>query len=725
MPTYEVTSPDGKTWEVQAPEGATQEQVLGYAKQQWAAQVKQPPASVQAGSFLKDVIPRQLGLTGRYALEGGAGVADMLTVPFRVGLAAIGVKNRPYTEVASEFADKLGMPSPQGANERVIGDATRLGFGAMGFGGGAGQLAPMAQGLTQKVLAGLAANPGTQGISAATAGLSSGSVREAGGGPGAQFAASLGGGLAGGLGANLAQSVGSNLASRAKALVTPENPQAVDQQIQLVLRGSGVDWSQIPERVRQSVRAEVQQALNTGGGLNADATRRLIDFKSVAGTTPTRGTLTQDPVQITREMNLAKTGANSTDLGLQRLPGLQNQNTNALLAALDDAGARNAPDAFSTGQRLIGALQGNIDASKARIGGLYDAARDTAGRSAQLDGATFTRTASQLLDDKLLGGALPKSVETHLNRIARGKVPFDVNYAEQLKTAIGNLQRASNDGQTRMALGVVRQALDATPLRAAPQVNPGNLPAVPGTVPPSSTTLGAESIQAFNRARTANAAFMKRVESTPALKAVMDGAEPDRFVQQFVVGSGATVADVRAMSRALAGNPDAMSAVKANIAAHLKAAATNGTDDVAKFSSAAYNRALNGIGDRKLSAFFEPEEIAQLRAIGRVGTLMQAQPAGAAVNNSNSGALLLGRAMTALDSLSGKLPLGADTMIQGILRGQQQGSALNVPAALRALPPPQPVGLLGNSMAYPGLAGSFGLLSAPFPDPIDERQNQR
>lgn len=41
MPRYEITSPDGKRWEVEAPEGATQEQVLSYAQQQW----KQPEAS--------------------------------------------------------------------------------------------------------------------------------------------------------------------------------------------------------------------------------------------------------------------------------------------------------------------------------------------------------------------------------------------------------------------------------------------------------------------------------------------------------------------------------------------------------------------------------------------------------------------------------------------------------------------------------------------------------
>ena len=42
MPRYEITSPDGKRWEVEAPDGATQDQVLAYAQQQWSAQPKAP-----------------------------------------------------------------------------------------------------------------------------------------------------------------------------------------------------------------------------------------------------------------------------------------------------------------------------------------------------------------------------------------------------------------------------------------------------------------------------------------------------------------------------------------------------------------------------------------------------------------------------------------------------------------------------------------------------------
>ena len=660
------------------------------------------PAAVRAGESIGG-IPRQLGLTARYGIEGLAQAAQIGTEPLRLLTDKVfngDGKSRPLSSVASGLADWAGLPKPEGANERVVGDAARLVAGAGGL-GAAGRVAQSAPGAVGAAGDMLSARMGQQAMAAAGAGLAGGATREAGGGAGAQALAAMAGGVAMPMAAGGVQSA----ANIARSRIAPTPLAQVDQQISLVLRQQGIDWSQIPERIKQPMRAEVAQALSTGGSLNPDAVRRLIDFKAV-GATPTRGMLTQDPVQITREMNLAKTGANSTDIGLQQLPGLQNQNTATLLQTLDNAGARGAPDAFQTGQGLLGALRSTAATSKARIDGLYSAARDSSGRSAPLDGAAFTTRASQALDEGLLGGALPPSVEGHLNRIAKGEVPFTVDYAEQLKTAIGKLQRATSDGQQRMALGVVRRALDDTPLRSAPQINPG-------TVPPSPAALGSESIQAFNRARAANRGFMQRVESTPALQAAIDGAEPDRFVQQFVIGSGSTIKDVQALRRAVAQDPQALQATKQHIVSHLKSAATNGTEDVTKFSPAAYNKALGQIGERKLSAFFEPAEIQQLQAVGRVGTLMSAQPAGTAVNNSNSGALLLGRGLDMLGSVAGKLPLGLNTTIEGLLRSTQQAQAVKVPQSL-LLPGPQ-MGLL-DRLGAPALYG--GLLAT---QPVNDR----
>lgn len=702
MPKYQVTSPTGEVFEVTAPDGATEAEVMAYAQTEFAKQAPSidKPAAVQAGEAMRG-IPRQLGLAGRYGLEGLAQMAQIGTEPLRMvtdKLFGGSGKSVPLATLASGFADQLGLPSPQGANERVIGDAARLVAGAGGL-GAAGRLASSVPGIAGEIGALFSNNMGQQALSAAGAGLAGGSTREAGGGPVAQALAALGGGVALPMAASGIRSASKTVAEWVK----PQAMQSVDQKIELTLRQQGIDWSKVPERIKQPMRDEVSKALKIGEDLNPDALRRMLDFKTV-GATPTRGMLTQDPVQITREMNLAKTGANSTDIGLQKLPGLQSANTATLLRNLDDAGAKGAPDSFATGGSLLDALKANAARSKANIDQLYTSARDTSGRSAELNGAAFTSMANKVLDDKLLGGALPESVAARMNAIAKGEVPFTVDYAEQFKTSIGQLQRATSDGQQRLALQVVRNALDKTPLRPAEIVNPGNLPAVPGTVPTSPAVLGEESISAFNRARAANRAFMQRVEETPALQAALDGAEPDKFVKQFVIGSGSTVKDVNALRRAVAQDPQALEATKNYIVAHLKSAATNGTEDITKFSPAAYNRALNNIGDRKLSAFFSPEEITRLRAVGRVGTLMTAQPAGTAVNNSNSGALLIGGGLDMLSSIGAKLPLGLNTTIEGLLRGTQQAQALNAPRSLIMQQPDAGLmQLLGPPALYGGL----------------------
>lgn len=716
MAKYRIKAPDGSTFEVTAPDSASEAEVMAYAQGQFAQQSPkiEKPAVVSAGEALSD-IPRQFGLTARYAAEGLPQFADVLASPFRVGLGFAGVKVPTLSQAATTAADAVGLPQPQGANERVIGDATRTGFSALGLGGAAQAGGRMLSGLPARVAEFLAANPAQQIGAAVGAGGAGGAVRESGGGPIPQVIAATVGGVAGGVGASAAESVANALKTALKPKMAP---QEVEQTITLVLRGSGIDWSTVPENIRRGLRQEVAQALNTGRDLNADALRRLIDFRAT-GTTPTRGMLTQDPAQITREMNLAKTGANSTDMTLQSLPRLQNANANRLLTVLDDAGARGAPDAYAAGGGVVNALSGNIRENQATINQLYSAARDTSGRSAQLDRATFTRAANQALDEGMLGYAVPADVQNRLNQIARGEVPFTVEFAEQLKTHIGNIGAAGRGDATTRAMGVIRNALDATPLRTADSVNPGNLPAVVGTVPPSPSVLGADSIQAFNRARQANRGFMQRVEGSPALQEVYTAmreqgrVDPDRFVQQFITGQGASVADVQSLRRAMASDPAAADQVRQFIVAHLKSSATNGTDDVVKFSSAAYNRALNNIGDRKLAAFFSPEQIAELRSVGRAATMMQAQPVGSAVNNSNSGALLIGRGLDALDRIAGRLPLGLDNLIQGTVRGVQQGNALNVPGALVSSPAQQQ-NALARLIGAPVIYG--GLLAQPVPN---------
>ncbi|MDP3521402.1 MAG: hypothetical protein Q8S02_12355 [Hydrogenophaga sp.] len=648
-------------------------------------------------------VGRQVGLTARFGLEGAAQAAQVVTEPIRHAIVnpaarALGMNEAaPLSMAAARVADAVGLPKPETAQERVVGDASRMVAGAGAF-AGAGAAASQLPGMVGKAGAVIAANPAQQVASAAGAGLAGGAVREAGGGELAQAGAAMVAGVGAGLGADAAARLGKGVFRRIMA----DRGGRVDGQINEALQRAGVALDDVPESIRQSLRADVEKALKTGTDLNADALRRLVDFKRVPGATPTRGSLTLDPVQVTRERNLAKSGANATDAGLQGLARVENQNNAALVNALNTAGAGTADDAYVVGEKAISSLQRGLDAEKATVNALYQKARDSSGRSFPLDGNAFTKAANKALDDALLGQALPPSVATHMNRIATGEVPFTVDYAEQLKTAMGNLRRATSDGQTRMALDKVRAALDdapvlglgqQTPAAGARPVNPGNLPAVPGA-----PQLGEEAVAAFTEARKANAAMMKRIEGNPALKAIYDGeVAPEDFVRKFVVGSSANVFAVGKLGNELAKDPAAQQAVRGSVVAWLKerAVGTGVADETARFNALRYRQALATIGDRKLKSLgFGAEEIEQLKAVGRVGTYTTHQPVGSAVNNSNSGALLLGRSFDALDAIASRLPLlNLGPQISAVTRGVQQSQAQNIaPALVRPGQLPAPIG---------------------------------
>lgn len=279
-----------------------------------------------------------------------------------------------------------------------------------------------------------------------------------------------------------------------------------------------------------------------------------------------------------------------------------------------------------------------------------------------LAGGVFNQRVSQLLDEANVGSYLPADIVKKVNAIAEGKggFEFNVNSAEQLKTSIGKLQRGSNDGNVRTALGLVRQALDETPL-----------------LDPSKA--GKESIAAFNAARASHRNWMARVEANPALKAVVDGVEPDQFVQKFVIEKGASAASVNALKNDL--GPEGVQAIRQSLVKHLKDKATGGDDDIVKFGGKTYRDAFRAIED-KLGAFFDADEIQKMRDIGDAAKYMQAQPAGAAVNNSNSGALMLGRGFDVLDKIANYVPLGGKDIIKGKISGLQQTQVLKPKNAL-------------------------------------------
>jgi hypothetical protein len=728
MPTYEVTSPDGKTWEVTAPEGATQAQVLDYAKQQWSAQQKAPapvPASVQAGRSLSD-IPRQLGLTARYGAEGLAGLAETVTEPVRYLAQKAGLmKNTlPLSAAVSDLATRVGLPQPQTADERVVGDAARLVAGSAGGAGLLGRAAQAAPETARQVMTQMAARPGIAAVSAAGSGLAGGSVRESGGGPMAQFGASLAGGLAA---PALAAGVGSAAnAARSGVRSALLSPSDIDARLSVEFGKAGVNWADLGANVKAQLREDARKAVASGENLDAKALRRLADFRNI-GATPMLGDITQDPGLLTRQRNLAKQLANTEGFGGADLPNIQNQNARRVLSTLEGA-STSADDSYATAQRIIGQVTSKDAALQAQERALYGVAENQGGRKIPLDRAAFVNEAFSNLAKKNKMAFLPEEIGTMLNQISEGQikrggqtfnVPFDVDVIDNLKTMLAAASRGTSDGNKKAAIAAVRDAVE--------NIQP-RVPAFGGSqlaTPQQAAALragdpAAQAMGAFDTARSFARSRREWQQSAGFIEDALGGATPDKFVQKHIIGApveelaklrkeigGPGISASREVGQVnpnatAGGNGETLESVRKQLVSYILERG-RADSDTTSFSSAGMKDALKAIGDRKLELFFSSQEIQSLKSAVNVGRYMQSQPIGSAVNNSNTGAMLLGRLSSVLDRAS-PLPIVGPMVAQPLQGGLLQMQARGMRNLSQGLLAPQaPVPSMIPSLAIPGL----------------------
>jgi len=178
MPVFEVTSPDGKTYEVTAPAGASQAEVLAYAKQQFQSQpepetIAAPPVNVKPERTASEQVGRGASMLARGlaaptvgAIGGGmvagpvGALAGSLAVPagdlLTAGYNALAPKQYqsqyPSTAIQN-LLTKAGMPEPESMFERgLVSGGGALG-GVGGQIGALGKLATAAQTQTGRNIA--------------------------------------------------------------------------------------------------------------------------------------------------------------------------------------------------------------------------------------------------------------------------------------------------------------------------------------------------------------------------------------------------------------------------------------------------------------------------------------------------------------------------------------------------------------------------------------------
>lgn len=580
----------------------------------------------------------------------------------------------------------FGSAMPAAAGNAMVRNATQLG-----------------PSMSRSIGETLAAKPMSQITAGVGGGLGQNASKEAGGNALGQVVGGVVGTIAGGLTPGAVNSV----IQRVNALRA--SPMNLEGRIIVALRENGIDWQVLPQNIRSSLLADVRRASSVGDDINPDAVRRLADFR-LTGTTPTRGTLTLDPVQITREQNLAKMGANSTDEGLQGLARVQNQNNSALIRNLNQLGAADG-NVDAAGRLVSNSIAGRQAQLRTAERSAWDAARNSPGYRQPISSGVLNDI-NRTLDDEALMPFMNPTISRYMEAFQSGQRPFTPQDYRNLQSMLSReVAKGGNEGAAARAAQRILEQADVMPVS---ELGPGLITSQ------AASRLRAEdvaadasraSLEAVNRARAATRSAYAYEDSSPLVRSVLSDAassDPQRIAQRFVVGG--TTNEARTLAQEI--GPQGIPVVRNAILSHLKSKALNGaTDEVGKFSQSAFNKALRDIGEDKLRIFFSPEEITQLQANARVASYMQAQPVGSAVNNSNSGALLAQKAHEWLSMVPGGRMLIADPL-QSIGITLAQRRAQNVTPGLLASPLPrsplQP--LLGPAVA------TGGLLAAPGPD---------
>lgn len=459
------------------------------------------------------------------------------------------------------------------------------------------------------------------------------------------------GGLTGGLLTPVLGKVGDFVAKQI-AKATPAQPVVLTKTTEDFARSSGIDWEALGQSERAALQKQVVEAARARAGKDPKVIARIMDFQS-EGVPYTLGQVTRDPRQFATEKNLSQLPGVGDPL-LERF-----SSQGAMLRDKLSRFSAGALDEQQTGQSLTNALKGYDEKLSGNVRSLYSQARQSAGKDAEVPMQGLAQDFAEVLDT--FGDKVPSGVRQNFAKFGLGtdgsgatqRKIFTVEEADKLLKVIN--ANLSNDPAANAALDSLRQSVK----RAVTQ------------------DAGVDDV--FSSARKAAASRFSLQEAVPALEASASGrANPDTFVQNFIIGKSARSDQVKKMAELLKQeNPDAFSAARSQLGAYLtrKALGENKAGDKL-LAPERFASALREIGDSKLSAFFSADEIQQLQRISRIASYMESVPYASKPNTSGN----WGAIVTRLPGVPAAIAT-ADSLRTGI------SNQMNVGRALAAKPP--------------------------------------
>jgi hypothetical protein len=385
------------------------------------------------------------------------------------------------------------------------------------------------------------------------------------------------------------------------------------------------EFKELPEVAQRDLIAEAQRQIRTSGTLSAEELARKANLIT-QGVKPTRSMVTRNPGDWTMERNLQKLAGSADDelrqTG-QQLTDVYTGNDKALTTALQKLSA-NLPKGTQEahGMTAMKALDALAESSQDDVSNLYTAVRTAKGDQLASDARQLASTLDDLRDntyaEKLVG-----SVTNKLRRFgmldAEGNLTdktLTVTQAEELRKFVNKLP---NDFGKK---DIVR-AIDADVLSG----------------------LGEDAFSGARKAAQERFAMLGNPSTQRALNALgelQQGKTAQNFIKSQVID--AADQDVETLMKTLGNLPsakqaEAVDALRAGVLSYLEDAA--GNPNSAKFSGAAFNKAIDDIGEKKLAAVLGMPQYVKLKNLARAALDATYEPPYSAVNHSGSGTTLL------------------------------------------------------------------------------------
>lgn len=407
---------------------------------------------------------------------------------------------------------------------------------------------------------------------------------------------------------------------KAQAMKLAADPHKIIAELAPVLERQGVKWGDLAEGVRRGMIQQARQQLSVDDAVSPEAIARKVEMESLLGpgAGPTRGQVTRNPQDWTWERNSQKLpgelGAPITERFQAQLQRLREVAEDAIKRTQGAAG-----NEYQAGVSATGAITSKFEKSKAAVDDLYRAFRES--------GAGGTEVKPQGIADALgkvteeYGSEhIPGAVSSRLKEFGlmgeKQTKLLTVDEAEKLRKLIGNNIDPRNRPQMA-ALMILKDSIDDS---------------VKATEGPASKLL--------DTARGGAAARFAERDASGAVKAAVDGMEPDKFFQKFVVNG--TVRDLQGLKATLTTGVNGDEAIGGQAWNDLRgqvlerAFSKAASQGEGTFSGKAFRKALGEIGDERLKILFDPAELADLKKLDRVAHGITAEPPLSAVNHSNT-----------------------------------------------------------------------------------------